>query len=473
MNQASTPLLSRPVGGNGFSISVIILPVLAIGVLLLGLFRPLTLTAVVCTLLVVISVRRPLWMIAAAIVVIPIVDQWFSTIDSEPLFGSFRINPQAVIKGMIVAVIVGHLMLTSTNPLRIRVLRPVAYFLIYLLLSCLLFHDPAVALSIWMRVSYWLLLLIFFYSAASSADSFTDISRFWVAGMVSLAVLGVSVEMARVLGVGGEFYGVGESYGFYQDPWEVALSLPVGLVMPLLFCLVLKRSRLTALLCTGLVALTLLAGFHTFTRTFVVSCLIVVLLFGLSLKRMLSGKAWIVACVCLALVIGVPYSLYTQVSSDSSQVSQRWADVSGEQAGSGRLLVWLAGWQRFAGASLGRKVFGFGPGAGPEAVESFLGIPPVHLHNDLLETLVSAGLTGLALYLWMFIRMYKSAFGALLRGSPWGGAAFLGLVAYSVSSLTYMRMYAVTPNTYFALILGTSLGIIQRQNPQTGANAMG
>ncbi len=437
-------------------------------------------SAAILGALLVFGLRRPVATAAFVLVVIPVIDQAFSEDHAAELFGAFRVTPAVVLKAMMTLVIVSYLLRHRVNPLRYRLLRPLLIWLSYAMCTCLFFHDRALALSMWMRLGYWSLCFVFFFVVAvkstTPVDRVTgDVILLWRAGLFAMAIFAGSVFLAKVLGIGGQYYGVGESYGFYSDgPWNIAMTLPGGLVLALLYPWISGDTRRWVRAgCYWLAAAVLLASFMTFTRTSVIACLFVGLLFAFTLKRVVASRQTrMMFVLALVMVASTSLVMYLNMRSTTSgnQVSARWSEVDDKGSiGSGRLEVFYAAWSKFMNASPVRKLAGHGIGAGPEAAEEFMGVY-VYLHDDLLEMLVCAGLIGLGLYCWTFIRMYRAVLSGFRAKTVWAVAALCALVAYNLTSISYMRIYSVTPNTYFALAAGMSLGMLQAFTAQIQTN---
>ncbi len=439
----------------------LLLPLLTVAVLF-----PVAFTAgflLVCIL--VFGFRFPVATAGVVLVLIPVIDQAVADREFMDLFGAIRLTPAVVLKAMMSLVIATYLVRRKINPLKYKSLRPLVLWLASLLAGCFTFHDLGLSLSMWFRLAYWAAYFVFFFVVASEHghDGIT-VKWLWRAGAVAVLIFAASVHIAKVMGVGGEYYHVGESYGFYADPWNMAMTLPGGLVLALLYPWVFddcpRWVRPASLALSFIISL---AAFFTMTRTSLIACIFAVLLFGFSISKVLRSRSirWMIA-FALVVVVAAVLLVYRNVGSSraDSQVSARWSEVEKGDIASGRLEVYYGAWSKFVSAPPVRKLFGHGVGAGPEAAEEFTGIY-VYLHDDLLEMLICGGLIGMALYYWCFISYYRLALRGLCSRNAWAVAALVGLAVYNVTSISYMRVYAVTPNTYFALVVGTSLGMLQ------------
>jgi hypothetical protein len=459
----------------------LVLPALImVPALVLAAVSPVAFASVlILVALLVFGLRHPIATAALVLIAIPVIDQAIADDQFTELFGAFRVTPAVVLKGMMTLVIVSYLMRSRINPLRYRLLRPLLIWLAYTMCTCLLFHDRALAFSMWMRLGYWSLYFVFFFVVAAQEPAITErgatskVIWLWRAGLAAVAIFVASVVLAKMMGIGGNYYGVGESYGFYADPWNMAMTLPGGLVLALLYPWVSgDERRWVTSGCYALTAATVLASFLTFTRTSLIACLFAGLLFGFMLRRLVvSRQTRLVFALALVVVAGALLFVYLGMTSSKAgnQMSARWSEVDKGDIGSGRLEVFYAAWTKFANASPVRKLVGHGIGAGPEAAEEFMGVY-VYLHDDLLEMLVCAGLIGLGLYCWFFARMYREVLNGFRTKTIWALAALCALAVYNLTSISYMRIYAVTPNTYFALVAGTSLGMLQAINARNSKN---
>lgn len=438
---------------------IILLPLLCVAVL----YPIASVSIAMLFALLFFGLRYPVATAGIVLVAIPIIDQAIAEKEFTELFGAFRITPAVVLKAMMALVIGSYLIRNRINPLRFRTIRPILVWLLYTLITCFMFHDPGLALSMWLRLAYWVFYFVFFYVVAANGAERHKSLWLWRAGVLAVAIFAGSVHLAKAMGIGGEYYKVGESYGFYADPWNMSMTLPGGLVLVLLYPCISGDKRLrTRLGCTLLAFATVLASFFTFTRTSLIACLIATMVFAFALRYVSKTRATkVLAALALVFVVAAVLFVYRNLTSTTrgNQVSARWSEVEKGSIGSGRLEVFYAAWTRFATASKFRQIVGHGIGAGPEAAEEFMGVY-VYLHDDFLEMLVCAGLIGLMLYLRFFWRLYRDILGGLISRNIWAVAALASMAVYSLTSISYMRIYAVTPNTYFALAAGTSLGML-------------
>jgi hypothetical protein len=433
---------------------------------------PVPFTAILSLVAVLLfGFRYPVATAGVVVVLIPILDQAVADREFIELFGAVRLTPAVVLKAMMSLVIGSYLVRRRINPMRYRVLLPLLLWLAYLLVGCLTFHDLGLSLSMWFRLAYWTAYFVFFYVvAAERGGDGTTVRWLWRAGVTAVFIFAVSVHLAKAMGIGGDYYKVGESYGFYADPWNMAMTLPGGLALTLLYPWVFDDRRKWVKTGTILLSMiTVLAAFFTMTRTSLIASLIAILVFTFSLAKVVRTRtARIMSMAACMIVVAMAFIVYRNITStnDANQVSARWSEVDKGDIASGRLEVFYGAWNKFLNASPARKLVGHGIGAGPEAAEEFTGIY-VYLHDDLLEMLICGGVIGSALYFWFFGTLYRCVLRGLCGRNVWAVAALTGLAVYNVTSLSYMRVYAVTPNTYFALAVGTSLGMLHRMQTRT------
>lgn len=442
--------------------SLILLPALAASVL----YPATCLSVVIVAVLLFIGMRYPVGTVGIVLVAIPVVDQAIADRQFADVFGAFRLTPAVVLKGMMSLVIITYLVRKRLNPLRYRPLRPMVAWLAYMLFTCFLFHDRGLAISMWLRLAYWVSYFIFFYLVATEDEAGDyKVLQLWRAGILAIAIFSVSVHIAKVMGIGGEYYKVGESYGFYADPWNMSMTLPGGLVLVLLYPWVAGDRRFwVKWACAALALMTVLASFFTMTRTSLIACLFAMVLCTFGLRKVVRSRSARVMFVVAVLVVGIAALLiYRNMTSTErgNTVSARWSETERGDIGSGRMEVFYAAWSKFVSASGARQLVGHGIGAGPEAAEEFMGVY-TYLHDDLLEMLVCAGVAGVALYFWFFGRFYRDVLRGMHARSVWAVVALTSLGVYSLTCISYMRVYSVTPNTYFALAAGTSLGMLGR-----------
>lgn len=167
--------------------------------------------------------------------------------------------------------------------------------------------------------------------------------------------------------------------------------------------------------------------------------------------------AFLIAAFLMILVGDASYFVYEQVQSGYGAVAIPWSGIRGGDITSGRMIIYRGAWSHFTSAEWLEKIFGSGVGSGASIARQATGIY-MPLHNDLLGMLIGGGVLGLGLYLWDFAGLYRDCFRGLRKNLAWAAAGIAGLVAYWICSMTYLQVFAVTPNTYFGIISGTSLG---------------
>jgi O-antigen ligase len=377
------------------------------------------------------------------------------------------------LKAITAIIIACFLWRTRTNPWRYPLVRVPLIFLVYTFLVCFRFHDRGFSLSWWLRATYWIALFVFFYVVGlRDRGSGKQVLWLWRAAFGALVLLVGSSFLAKAMGIVGDYYNVGEVYGFYSAPSNMAFGLATLVVVPLMYALIKGRQRTTTVLtCGALVVCTVVATYMTMVRASLVCSLVALLMFGFAVARGGSRKALVIGLIALVISVGAVVFVYNGLTGKShSQVADRWSETEKRgDIGSGRLLLWYTAYSHFQSTSVTSKLVGEGFGISYDITEEFLGTHFV-MHNDVIEVLLAGGIFGVALYVMMFVGLYRPAWREMRRGSYWGLAAFLSLVVYTLSSLTTTRLEAATPNTYFALIAGTSLGMLHRNTEHPRAD---
>jgi O-antigen ligase len=310
------------------------------------------------------------------------------------------------------------------------------------------------------KLAAWLLLLAVSAQVFDKAEDIVPLSGLamlscWlIAGSVGLSALGV-------YGADNVRYGVDVAVaGFWN---QVSYSMPLVTALPLVVAgLYFRRAR-------PLTVLTLLVGLLAILLSYVRSaavaavlgyCFFVYLLLRYRVRRGLLG-----AVLTLLLVLAAA-GLFVLLQPKTA--GMRWVELyqnyeSGhvEQLGSGRVGFLIESWQVFLKEPLVRKFFGNGYATSL----LLLTVSRKVAHNDFIELLLGCGLVGLALYLAVLWRVYRSLV-RLLRGGQDEQKLLGALAGMSFVIVVALHFHgiggAVSALSISAIQIGMAVGLGRR-----------
>jgi putative effector of murein hydrolase LrgA (UPF0299 family) len=119
------------------------------------------------------------------------------------------------------------------------------------------------------------------------------------------------------------------------------------------------------------------------------------------------------------LIISLAFVVSVEIAGEG--LIERFSDIQGEKAGSGRLLIWGMLLEKWNNSDLVTKLFGFGA----EAAKNYLSIvyAQIYSHTDWLEILYNYGLIGLAVFImllyvfiskWIYLHKIKHYYTACI-----------------------------------------------------------
>lgn len=331
---------------------------------------------------------------------------------------------------------------------------PLAYTCIVMLWT----QDRGYGIGLIARIGSWVTVV-----TAMSLSSRREMLLRWVPRCASLAVLIISASLvwSAVTGVGNSgYYGLGELYGGYHSPQD--LAFPIVVLVPALVLGVRNDRNVwgwVALLAfvagLGGVVVSLVRAAWLAWAGVVVASTPLIRDASPSAKRRLS-LALIVACVAGALLL-VPRA---------SIVQERWADLnfagssSTQAVGSGRGAIYAAVWHAFESSTPAQALFGHGLGYSEVATARELGYVRV-AHSDVLWFVLETGLLGTVLGIWASVILAVDLRRLSDMKSPTAKMAQVALASGAgVLVLAVLNgVVADGPTMYqFALIAGAALG---------------
>ena len=155
-----------------------------------------------------------------------------------------------------------------------------------------------------------------------------------------------------------------------------------------------------------------------------------------------------------------------QVSIHRENFNRRFADLSNidENTGSGRLEIWKSSLKTYLSYTIFEKVLGSGMGI---AYKNQVGTSEFATHNDYLFILLSGGLLGIALFVWLFILVIRCLMYPKYEDSTPMIIGWSTVVTYLVASMTNNVQGYPLVMTYFAFLVGGGIGHYQRYKYQT------
>lgn len=409
------------------------------------------LVGVVSGLLLVIFPISPASFLLGYLVCLPFLDlliPFLTTRSSELPFG-----PQVLIRGGLVVLLVYYWLVNMRNPLIFKPAVPMFILLCLLAFSTLTSSIKTqlgyVSLA---KLACWMLLLPTVADmVARRKMKLNTIYRCIVASNLGFVVV---VLTSPFLGISlGSFYGVGEARGPYA-PHSLALCLCMGLIV--ILALSAKQQNkffLLLLLLFGVVITFCIA--RTYVRTGYTSMFMLLLVFALmsrhyGRKEKSLRRNRLVLGLAPIILMGF-FAVYGLVYSEAFE--KRMSDFSSmETAGAGRLLIYEAALRRYADFSLFKQVFG----GGLQATHYLLGSDQPH--NELLYILLSGGLVGIGLYLWLIVSLWKQVKSNVRATYLPLIAAGSAIAAFLVATMTMPVIELMSLMTYFSFLVGGAIG---------------
>ena len=237
------------------------------------------------------------------------------------------------------------------------------------------------------QMLYWALAWHVAAQAIRSRGEASLVAGGLVAGSL---VTAASVIYAYLAGV-PSFYrtqGVDASAGWFASAKGIAGTLAVGAVLA--GHLAWQRRRpvywWAAALCVGALLL-------TYARAGMVAacCALAWLLIWAGANGFGRRSAWARRMLLTSAIAGAIFFL----QAGTEGLLRRWSDL--EQpgyAGSGRLILWSAAWDRYLEGTATEQVFGIGYGGMLDLTERAAGAR-LHTHNDVLDLLLVGGMVGI------------------------------------------------------------------------------
>jgi len=430
---------------------------------LLGLalvyFRVQALVVIGAGVLLLIFPIQPEKFLLGYLVVMPLIDQ-LAPFFTGKLFG-LRFGPQILFRGGVTVLLIYYWLIKQRDLLVFKVARPM-FILLSLLALMTLSSGIMVQLGLvnLAKLAFWMLLLL------TVADMVTQkkikLRIIYRCMMFSVLIFIASLLISEFWGIeveGYRGYNVGEVTGVF-GPHSVVLCLSMGLVVVL--ALVTKQQNKLSVLLLWLFSVMIVISIgRTYVRTgytaFISALFTLNFMFWRYGKHESSQQQKLILGATFTIIIGA-ITLYTLTHIEP--LKERFSDFFDYQrAGSGRFVMYKAALKTYADYPIFKKIFGGGLGA------DFAYYPGRNLatHNDYLSLLLSGGLVGISLYLWLFMSLWKQ-----IKSS--GGNTSLPLIIASCAIVIYL-VAAVTNNvmtymsvmTNFSFLVGGAIGYVSKE----------
>ena len=299
-------------------------------------------------------------------------------------------------------------------PSRQRVLEvSIVMFITYLMASAFFSPTRGDSISWSMKIATWLLML------AVSTKLFTEkqdlIQLFFVTSVAVMIVI-LSFTFSKL-----GYYGKSITYetgvklygGGFKSGKSMAYYLAIAL--PVLAIVGLDKRQVARPLAWLLAVVSLAVIVLTFVRSPIIALLVGFMVFQYFSARYVQKdlKKMVVWLVAIAVIIVAAFYFL-----EDSEYTSRWRELGDkysagkvEKLGSGRIGGLMGFYEYYIHkASLPKKIFGSGFGAS----HVFLGTG-VLIHNDFAEIILGCGVIGIALYMMIFVCLFRSLRGLLQK----------------------------------------------------------
>ncbi len=398
---------------------------------------------------------QPAKFLLGYLIALPILDQLvpFFTVRSS----GFRLGPQIILRGGITMLLVFYWLVNQRNPFAFKFALP-AFLLIVLLVITTFIGGILVLQGIGeiAKIAFWTFLAL--VVADMVLQGKMELKTVYRCIVLSLMVFEVSLLIVEYFPVTGtahfraNVYGIGEFSGLFAGH-NVARALPMGFPVVLITA-VRTRNRLSNLLLLLFSVLIIISIMRTYVRTGYVTLISGLLMLGLMLRHYreeASRRESLVLGAAFILAIGA-IAIYTLMHIDA--FGERFIDFGG----SGRNNLWGSAIKSYADYPISMKLFGGGYGrASTFYLDYTLGT-----HNGYLFFLLSGGVIGLCLYLWLFVSIWWQI-------RPTRQNEHLPLILASTAIVMYLvaemlsGIYPVTSaTTYFGFLVGGAIGYYRR-----------
>lgn len=369
----------------------------------------------------------PFWVLLSALLVTPIVDRYLELTLVRLRFGIIEISPQALVKMLVLVAMALYFLTRPAIILNVRLGQAILLFAAFFFGNSLLSDNPADSLSMLVRVWYWMLILLF----CASYVKRTPAALKWLlcAGLVATAAYSIILWTAYFRHQVGAHYRLGEIYSGYYNPFAVAEPIAMLLPAVLLFPLVTKRRLWKVILAGGLCVGALGAILLTLGRSPLVAASVILVSFvGLS-RRAPIRVPYATRLLGVTVVLFSSVMLYSYWSERGEASAARWASRDPNAFTTGRLQLYREGLEAFSRYGWAEKVAGLGTGfLYSRQINLRARGRPDPMHNDLLEVLVSGGVVGVLLYLWLASLLVREA-RRILNYSPLVGTGTIMCLA--------------------------------------------
>lgn len=264
----------------------------------------------------------------------------------------------------------------------------------------------------------------FYYIVGATALAFS-----LIAGATGILSAGIEIQLDHRYYLTQLFYF--RSSGFLRNYGDIAISLGMGMA----FALSLWSERRHRILCCLYLVLVLPAIAASESRNaFAVFLAVVLTLFALRvLHKQGTARRWLITVLVVAIAAIATYNARDAISSAiEAQLTLRGREDS-------RIEQYVKALDAFFSS----PVLGVGPGNLKVVTDNSLGGNETQVHNAMLQSLVNAGIGGMAFILCLVILTYRLGFGALRGEIPSHIAA--AFACYMVAIQFYPALSSGSP----------------------------
>jgi len=376
---------------------------------------------------------------------------------------NMRLGPQIIIRGGITLFLVFYIIINHEIIFSSPIIKPV-FVILVCLTAVTLIADPKniegfTELS---KIYFWMVLMIVI--ADMTKNNQISMKRIYQLVTISSIIFLISLFVSQKFGIQTSkgYSNWGANTGAFA-PHAVAISL--CMILNVIVYFIGKQKKLSYfLLAIILCSLIVFSILNTYVRTAYLAsviALISLIVLTWNYNKGEGAKRQKLTLVVIFLVMsGI---VVFQISTHRENYNKRFTDLSNldEKYAAGRLEIWKDAIKTYQRYTIFEKILGGGIGISYK--NQFLGTGKAGTHNDYIFILLSGGLLGIVLFVWLFIVIIRC-----LKCSKYGDRTpiIIGLstvVTYLVASMTNNVQVYPSVMTYFCFLVGGAIGYYQSQ----------
>jgi O-antigen ligase len=377
-----------------------------------------------------------------------------------PYFGfdisGLRLGPQIVIRGGLTVLLMFYLIANYKDISSIQIIKPIfAILALFSITTIIVDMRNSMAFSELAKIFYWLLLLVTI--AKMTQNSQMTINKIYQSVTISSIMFLIILFVSQKLGMPRKSFA----------PHAVAISL--CMILNVIVYFIGKQKRPLYLLLAIIICILIVVSIsNTYVRTaYSTSALALISLIVLTWIYSKGEEAKRQKLILTVMTLMIIVTVILQVSIHREDFNKRFADLSNldEKTGSGRLEIWKSSYKTYLNYTIFEKFLGGGMVITYK--NQFLGTGEFATHNDYLFILLSGGLLGIALFVWLFIVIVRCLMFSKNDDTTPMIIGWTTVVTYLVASMTNNVQGYPLVMTYFAFLVGGGIGHYQRYKYQT------